>query len=110
MPSRSTMTNAVLRAAASISSVSVYSVAPLMTMSFSGHPALRLQRVMGWLGSASMIVTEAPCPASSVASSKAEVDLPAPPLELAKEMVGIGETRIGYCLTQMMTVGRQSVN
>src|SRR5450432_21764 len=47
-----------------------------------------------------MIVTDAPCPASSVASSKAEVDLPAPPLELAKEMVGIGKTRIGYCLPE----------
>jgi hypothetical protein len=37
-----------------------------------------------------MIVTDAPRLASSDASRTADVDLPAPPLELAKEMVGMG--------------------
>ena len=98
VPSRSTMTNVVLRAAASIASISVSSVTSLMTVSLSGRPGLRLQRLTGWLGSASMIVTDAPRLASSVASSTAEVDLPAPPLELAKAMVGIRKSQIGYCL------------
>ena len=55
-----------------------------------------------------MIVTVAPRSASSVPSSTAEVDLPAPPLELAKEMVGMASARIGFVL--VMTVCRQFVN
>src|ERR1700722_7881047 len=39
--------------------------------------------------SASMIVTLAPCPASLVVRTTAEVDFPAPPLGLAKTMVGM---------------------
>ena len=36
-----------------------------------------------------MIATVAPCPASSVARTTAEVDFPAPPLGLAKTIVGM---------------------
>jgi hypothetical protein len=43
---------------------------------------------MGLLGSASRMVTPAPFSASSVANSNAAVDFPAPPLGLAKTMVG----------------------
>src|SRR4051812_20814625 len=51
------------------------------------------------------MVTVVPCWASSVASSTAEVDFPAPPLELAKEMVGMASLFIpnNHVLT---TVGR----
>jgi hypothetical protein len=110
VPSRSTITNVVLRAAESMASRSVSSVTALMMVSLSGQPGFRLQRLTGWFGSASMIVTEAPRLASSVASSTAEVDLPAPPLELAKEMVGMDQTQIDCCCHKMMTVSRQSVN
>jgi hypothetical protein len=40
------------------------------------------------------MVTVAPRTANSVASSTAEVDLPAPPLELAKAMVGMATLKL----------------
>src|SRR5690349_21880910 len=58
-----------------------------------------------------MMVTAAPRSASSVPSTTAEVDLPAPPLELANEMVGIWPIRrvVSYkiCLfvVSLSTVG-----
>jgi hypothetical protein len=59
-----------------------------MTARLAGMPGRLAQRDTGLLGSASMIVTLAPCAASSVARTTAEVDFPAPPLGLAKTMVG----------------------
>src|SRR3954452_7029799 len=88
VPSRSTITNAALRAASSITSIRVSSVIPPITAKFSGFPGLRLQRSTGWFGSASMTMTDVPRCTSSVASSTADVDFPAPPLELANDMVG----------------------
>jgi hypothetical protein len=85
------MTNVASRSAASMASSRVSSVTSLITASLSGRPGFRLHLVTGWLGSASMIVTDAPRPASSVASSTAEVDFPAPPLELVKAIVGMWE-------------------
>jgi hypothetical protein len=55
-----------------------------------------------------MIVTDAPRLASSDARRTAEVDFPAPPLELAKDMVGMGGRLI--VVSGMMTVGQLSVN
>jgi hypothetical protein len=43
-----------------------------------------------------MTVTAAPLRASSVASRTAEVDFPAPPLGLAKTMVGILKLSLGF--------------
>jgi hypothetical protein len=48
-----------------------------------------------------MMVTDALRPASSVASNTADVDLPAPPFELANEIVGMSKT---------LTDGSQAVN
>src|ERR1700730_2784279 len=89
VPSRSTITNDVWRAAVSISSMIVFSEMSEMTARFSGRPSLAAHCETGLLGSASMTVTEAPLRASSVASRTAEVDFPAPPLGLAKTMVGM---------------------
>ena len=61
--------------------------AGIATLSGSTDPLA--QRDTGLLGSASMIVTLAPCPASLVARTTAEVDFPGPPLELAKTVVGM---------------------
>jgi hypothetical protein len=48
-----------------------------------------------------MIVAVVPRPTNSVASSTAEVDLPTPPFELAKEMVGIFDpVPACFCRTQ----------
>src|ERR1700733_9366003 len=99
VPSRSTMTNCVFSAAASTASSNVSS-ATATTVSLDGGPVSLLHCEIGWLGSASISVTEPPRPASSVASSKAEVDLPAPPLEEARAMVGMAETQISYCFSQ----------
>ena len=60
------------------------------TSSPSDRPRRRAQAETDRLGSASMMVTAAPRRASSQARMTAEVDLPAPPLGLAKTMVGIG--------------------
>src|SRR3954447_24136415 len=61
-----------------------------MTVRLFGFPGRLPHLDTGLLGSASMIVTPAPLSASSEASNTALVDLPAPPLLLAKTMVGIG--------------------
>ena len=83
------MTKAVSRAAASMASSKVSSVTELTTVKLSGQPGFRLQRLTGWLGSAS--IDRYRCaPAGEFGREQyGEVDLPAPPFELAKEMVGI---------------------
>src|SRR5689334_24928081 len=83
------MTKALLVAASSIVSMIESSVTSAMTVIDSGFPGRFAQADTGLLGSASMIVTVAPRSASSVASSTAEVDFPAPPLGLAKMIVGM---------------------
>src|SRR5271157_363163 len=83
------MTKADSRAACSIWSMIESSVTSAMTLKAAGLPGLFAQRDTGLLGSASMIVTPAPFPASSVARMTAEVDFPAPPFGLAKTMVGM---------------------
>src|SRR5262249_12689771 len=89
VPSRSTTTKGVFRAALSISSMMVLSEISATTVRLSGHPALLAHCETGLLGSASMIVTPAPFRASSVARMTADVDFPAPPLGLAKTIVGM---------------------
>src|SRR4051794_31150808 len=84
------MTKVVLRAASSIASMMDSSVTSARTVSIGGFPGRLAQCETGRFGSASMIVTLAPFPLSSVASRTAEVDFPAPPLGLAKTIVGIG--------------------
>ena len=84
------MTKAALVAALSITSMIVSSFTSAMTSRLSGLPGRFAHFETGLLGSASIMVTRAPFPASSVASTTAEVDLPAPPLGLANTMVGMG--------------------
>ena len=59
------------------------------TVRFSGRPGRFAHTETGLFGSASMMVTSTPLRASSVARMTAEVDFPAPPLGLAKTMVGM---------------------
>src|ERR1700722_9406029 len=59
------------------------------TVRFSGHPALFAHWETGLFGSASRTVTPTPLRANSVARMTAEVDFPAPPLGLAKTIVGM---------------------
>ena len=89
VPSRSTTTKGTRAAAPSIASITVSSEMSAMTSSASGRPGRRAQAETGRFGSASMMVTAAPRRASSPARMTAEVDLPAPPLGLAKTMVGM---------------------
>ena len=90
------MTKAAWRAAWSIWSRIESSVALATTVRVSGFPGRPAQRDTGLLGSASMIATVAPRPASSVARTTADVDFPAPPLGLAKTIVGMdGLPRVG---------------
>src|SRR6516164_5239514 len=96
----------VLRAASSIASISVSSVTPPMTVRFWGLPGFLLHRRTGWFGSASIMVTVVSCWARSVASSTADVDFPAPPLELAKEMVAM----VFPLVSGMIAWRRQFVN
>src|SRR5690349_18436382 len=84
------MTKGTQVAAPSMASITVSSVTSAMTSSRSGRPGRLAQAETGRFGSASMMVTAAPLRASSQARTTAEVDLPAPPLGLAKTMVGIG--------------------
>src|ERR1035437_6949666 len=91
VPSRSTITKAVLAEASSIVSMIVVSETSPMTVKVSGQPGRRAHCDTGWFGSASITVTAAPRWASSVASTTAEVDFPAPPLGLANTIVGILE-------------------
>src|SRR5271165_588316 len=93
VPSRSTTTKAALREAWSIWSRMASSVTSATTARLAGFPGRFAQRERGLLGSASMTATFAPCPASSVARMTAEVDFPAPPLGLAKTMVGMAGPR-----------------
>src|SRR3954470_6318800 len=83
------MTKGVARAASSIRSMIVSSEMSETTVRFSGRPSRLAQWDSGRLGSASMTVTAAPFRASSEASRMAEVDFPAPPLGLAKTIVGM---------------------
>jgi len=62
----------------SIVSMMESSVAVAITVSFAGFPGRLAHWVSGRLGSASIMVTEPPWLASSVASSTAAVDLPTP--------------------------------
>src|ERR1700722_6163484 len=78
------MTKAAWRDAWSIRTRIASSVTSATTVRLGGLPGRLAQRDTGRLGSASMTVTLAPCPASSVARTTAEVDFPAPPLGLAK--------------------------
>jgi hypothetical protein len=64
----------------------VSSVTSATRVRLAGFPGRFAQRETGLLGSASTIATVAPCPASSVARTTAEVDFPAPPLGLAKTL------------------------
>src|ERR671918_1160889 len=90
VPSRSTITNAVLSAAVSISSIMVCSDTSAIMVRVFGTAACLAHLETGLFGSASMMVTAvAPCAASSVARSTAEVDFPTPPFGLAKTIVGI---------------------
>src|ERR1700676_4021272 len=89
VPSRSTITKAVLVASLSITLMTVFSVTSSMTVKTSGLPGRRPHRETGLFGSASMIVTLAPLVASWVASRTAEVDFPAPPFGEANTMVGM---------------------
>src|SRR5271169_3432846 len=93
------MTKATWRDAWSIRSRIASSVTSAMTVRLKGFPGRFAQRETGLLGSASMIVTLAPCPASSVARTTAEVDFPAPPLGLAKTMVGMADETADDLLT-----------
>ena len=90
VPSRSTTTWLDFRAALSIVPTMVSSVTSSITVSDSGRPGRWAHRDTGRFGSASMTVTLSPDPASSQASRTAEMDLPAPPLGLAKTHKGTG--------------------
>src|SRR4051812_1898091 len=87
------MTKAVSLAALSIVSMIVSSVVSASTARFGGLPRRLAHWERGLFGSASMTVTAAPWPASSVARSRAAVDLPTPPFGLAKTIVGIRKHR-----------------
>src|SRR4051794_30622679 len=76
--------------APSIVRMIVSSVTSSSTVSWKGLPGRFAHRETGRFGSASMMTTFLPDSASCVASSTAEVDLPAPPLGLANTIVGIG--------------------
>jgi len=89
VPSRSTMTNAVFRAASSMARMMVCSVTLSTKVSVFGLPGRLAQRDTGLFGSASMMVTEAPFSASCVARRTAAVDLPTPPLGEATEITGM---------------------
>src|SRR3954454_8491607 len=89
------MTNALLVAASSMMSMIESSVTSTTTVRLSGSPGRFAHDDTGLFGSASMMVTVAPRSASSVASNTAEVDFPAPPLGLAKTIVGMWFPLIG---------------
>src|SRR5215210_2635772 len=72
-----------------MASMIVSSVISAMTSRLPGLPGRFDQRERGLFGSASITVTEAPFPASSVARRIADVDLPTPPFGLAKMIVGM---------------------
>src|ERR1700691_6298950 len=59
------------------------------TVMFLGRPGRCAHWDTGLFGSASIAVTVAPLRASSVASTTAEGDFPAPPFGLAKTMTGM---------------------
>ncbi len=84
------MTKLDLRAASSMLVMIVSSVGSSITVSVSGFPGSLAQMDTGRFGSASMTVTLLPDSASSLASSTAEVDFPAPPLGDAKTMTEMG--------------------
>jgi hypothetical protein len=88
------MTKVVSVAAFSMVSMMESSVVVAITVRLSGLPGRDAHWVSGRFGSTSIIVTEPPCVASSVASKTAAVDLPTPPLGLANTMVGM----YGPCL------------
>ena len=87
-PSRSMTTKVARAKARAISSWMVRSPPEATTVRRGGVPPSADQRISRPAGSASMRMTSVPS-ASSVARTIADVVLPAPPLEEAKEMTGI---------------------
>src|SRR3954451_8395584 len=114
VPSGATTMKWALAFAPSIVRMIVSSVTSSSTASWSGLPGRFAHRETGRFGSASIMTTFFPDSASCVASSTAEVDLPAPPLGLANTMVDIGhpslEVDARHAAGRPLPTGRQTAN